>query len=135
MNKSILSQKRPFLKQVFRNVFLNEKMKNFIRSRTGQLFFVIHLILFVICVVTLRGLSSVEEHESHYLSKVFFIITLFDYPTAKPLHTLANYFSIPYTNFRDLIIGLIVSFQWWIVGYIFELCINSVKKLVTKPAN
>lgn len=45
--------------------------KSCIKSRIGQLFFIIHLILFVVCAVTLRGLSSVEEFETHSLNESF----------------------------------------------------------------
>ncbi len=110
---------------------MSKLFRNFINSRVGQLFFVIHLILFIICAVNLRGLYP-DEFQSHYLSKIFFVIVLFDYPVLAVLRSLTNYLLITPTNFSDSIIGLIASVQWWVIGYFLEFLIKGVQKIVSK---
>ncbi len=103
-------------------------LKSIIKSRVGQTFYITHLITFVICVVNLRGLSP-HEIDSHFLGKIFIVISIFNYPFSTLLLNLAKYLEIKPTNFRDLIMAMILSIQWWLIGFILESTVRVFIKL------
>ena len=103
-------------------------IKKIVSSRLGQVLFLLHFVLFAFCLVTLRGLGTMEEYESHYLRYLFTVIVAFDYLIFKPLDELANYFNIKTTLFIQSLMGLIASFQWWMIGFIFESFLRFLRR-------
>ena len=105
---------------------------NFIRdivtSRTGQIFFLVHLVVITVCLESLRGLSE-AEYNSHYLRKVFFMIALFDYPAFYFIRPLVNNLGLESIKLKDLIANSFVSFQWWIIGYFIKTLVRGIKNL------
>ena len=71
-----------------------------------------------------------EEFHALVSYKISFVILMFDYPLIFLLNPLIYYFGLFQTQIGISIVGFILSFQWWVFGYIIELLVRGVKKLI-----
>lgn len=104
-------------------------IKKIISSRSGQIFFLVHFILFILCLVTLRETITITQYESHYLRYLFTIIVALDFLILYPLNNLAHYFQVKTTLPIQSLMGLIASFQWWIIGFLIEVFLKFSKRM------
>jgi small-conductance mechanosensitive channel len=104
-------------------------IKSLVKSRAGQMFFLIHLILFVYWVASLIKYPP-EEFHAHAFYKFFFVVLMFDYPFMLLLNPLIYYFGLFQTQLGVSLVGFIISFQWWMVGYLAEAVCRGLKNLI-----
>jgi hypothetical protein len=100
-------------------------IKGCARSCLGQLLFAIHLILFVYAVAYWHAHPETRV-DSSFFSNLIDILKILGTPILYPVVLIARNTLLP-TKVNETIISVIVSLQWWVIGYLIESIITRIR--------